>query len=102
MFWTVNYLSPEQTGANPTDNQASDLFSLGVTLFEMLTGQLPEETFEVSKTSEVLENIAMPGGTGELVEKLLARDPQDRPRAGRLVQDLIALEISALRRRRAA
>src|SRR5262249_7588348 len=38
---TVNYLAPELTGPRPTDNQASDLFSLGVTLFEMLTGQLP-------------------------------------------------------------
>jgi len=93
---TVNYLAPEQSGSNPTDNQASDLFSLGVTLFEMLTGQLPDQT------SEVLEDISLPIGAAELMRKLLARLPSDRPRAGRVVQDLIVLEISALRRRRAA
>jgi serine/threonine protein kinase len=93
---TVNYLAPEQTGPNPTDNLASDLFSLGVTLFEMLTGQVPQ-TSEVFKASEVL-----PVGVAELVNQLLAPQPKDRPGAGRMVHDLINLEISTLRRRRAA
>src|SRR5262249_30907067 len=38
---TVDYLAPELCGSEPDADQASDLFSLGVTLFEMLTGGLP-------------------------------------------------------------
>jgi len=105
---TVNYLAPEQTGPTPSDNQASDLFSLGVTLFEMLTGRLP-----ISPGTEVLadaeqsidirsHDVTLPAGVAELVQQLLDARPKERPRAARVVQDLITLEISALRRRRAA
>jgi serine/threonine protein kinase len=105
---TVNYLAPEQSGSNPTDNQASDLFSLGVTLFEMLTGQLPFKEKMESRLDEDNSidfrflDVRLPVGPAELIRKLLTRRPQERPRAGRVVQDLIALEISALRRWRAA
>src|SRR5919204_1816606 len=38
---TANYLAPEQCAPDPAEGPASDLFSLGVMLFEMLTGRLP-------------------------------------------------------------
>ena len=41
MLGTVNYLAPELCGSEPRDDPRADIFSLGVTLFEMLTGQLP-------------------------------------------------------------
>src|SRR5438445_2359571 len=109
---TVNYLAPELCGAEPEDDLASDLFSLGVTLFEMLTGQMPyppgaiEQTFrrhESEPPADVRSYAGpLPAGLAQLVERLLARRPEDRPRAATVVQQLIGLEIAAIGQRRTA
>src|SRR5207249_782453 len=94
-----------------TDYKA-DLFSLGVTLFEMLTGQLPYPpgTLEQTLRRHRLDPPAdirryaplLPPNLVTLIERLLARQPAARPRAPAVVQQLVALEIAALSRRRAA
>jgi serine/threonine protein kinase len=110
---TVNYLAPELCGAEPEDNPASDLFSLGVTIFEMLAGQMPypagsiEQTFrrhESDPPANLRQHVSspLPPALPQLVEKLLARRPEDRPRAAVLVQQLINLEIAAIGHRKAA
>jgi len=109
---TLSYLAPELCGKNPTDDQASDLFGLGVTLFEMLTGQLPYPPGTIEQTLRRHESdppadirvhgVKLPGGVAELVNGLLSHRPKDRPRARLVVQELIALEIAAIGRRKAA
>jgi serine/threonine protein kinase len=109
---TANYLAPELCGAEPETGLASDLFSLGVTLFEMLTGQMPypagtlKQTFRRHRCdppADVRRHVpSVPPRLAALVERLLARRPEDRPRAGSVVQQLVALEITALSRRFAA
>jgi serine/threonine protein kinase len=109
---TVNYLAPELCALDADGDERSDLFSLGVTLFEMLAGRLP---YACGTTRQVLERhrsespadirSLVPGllpGLAGLVERLLARRPEERPRARSVVQQLIALEIATLRRRRSA
>lgn len=109
---TVNYLAPELCSPSPADGFAADIFGLGVTLFEMLTGQLPYPAGALHKT--LLRHEAdppldirhvtpeLPQPLCELVNALLARKPNDRPRAAQVVQRLIPLEIAAIRGRRAA
>jgi serine/threonine protein kinase len=109
---TVNYLAPELCGPEPKDDARADIYSLGMTLFEMLTGQLPYatgtpiETMHRHRTDEpMLLTDFVPTASAtltELVDRMLAREPSDRPSASRLVHELIGFEIASLGQRRAA
>src|SRR5262249_27385695 len=109
---TVDYLAPELCGPEPGADQASDLFSLGVSMFEMLTGRLPYPRGSIEHTirrhyCDPPTNIQryvpyLPPALVSLVHRLLAHRPADRPRLTAVVQQLIALEIGAMRRRMSA
>ena len=109
---TVNYLAPELCGKEPTDDARADIYSLGVTLFEMLTGQLPFplgdalETMHRHRTEEprlLTDHLPdAPSGLTELIDRMLSREPGDRPHIGRLLHELIQSEIASLGQRRAA
>src|SRR5579872_6523406 len=95
---TPNYLSPEQGRGDSIDGR-SDLYSLGVMMYELLAGDLPfradtpaglifkhvyEEPVPVSK-----RNPEIPPFLEEIVHKLLRKDPSDRYQNGKeLVVDL--------------
>lgn len=108
---TVDYLAPELCSSEPQDGADADLFSLGVTLFEMLSGQLPYPRGTVAQTlrrhqSEEPADIRrtagrIPPALARLVARLLVREPEERPRAQTVVQQMIGLEIATLQRRRA-
>jgi predicted ATPase/signal transduction histidine kinase/CheY-like chemotaxis protein/tRNA A-37 threonylcarbamoyl transferase component Bud32 len=86
---TLAYMSPEQTGRmNRSIDYRTDFYSLGVTFYEMLTGQLPFQATEalelvhchIAKTpvppKEV--NPEIPQAVSDLVMKLLAKTAEDR------------------------
>jgi serine/threonine-protein kinase len=84
---TAQYLSPEQARGAPVD-QTSDLYSVGVVLYEMLTGQVPftgdtpleiamKHLSEVPKPpSELRPDI--PHDLDSVVLRALAKDPSER------------------------
>lgn len=94
IWGTPQYFSPEQAaGATPTP--ASDVYAIGVMMFEMLTGQLPFEA--ESQTALALKHIqerppligalnpAVPEQLELIVDKVLSKEPAGRYRtAGQL------------------
>ncbi|MDZ7958614.1 MAG: AAA family ATPase [Aulosira sp. DedQUE10] len=86
---TLAYLSPEQTGRmNRGIDYRSDFYSLGVTFFELLSGQLPFESHEpmelvhchIAKLPPFVcdFNPDLPLMLGEIVRKLMAKNAEDR------------------------
>src|SRR4029077_16806808 len=84
---TAQYLSPEQARGAPVD-QTSDLYSVGVVLYEMLTGQVPftgdtpleiamKHLSEVPKPPSELRP-EVPHDLDSVVLRALAKDPAER------------------------
>ena len=98
IFGTASYMSPEQAKGEPVGPR-SDLYSLGVVLYEMLTGEVPYEadTPAAVAAKHVSEpprspreaNPEVPEGIDTLTLRLLAKDPADRyASATELLEDL--------------
>jgi len=88
---TPQYMSPEQAGAKPVDNR-TDIYSLGVILYEMVTGRVPlnAETYgemvikhltmtPVSPTDLRDLPQGIPGELEDLIMQCLEKNPNKRP-----------------------
>ncbi|MFQ5824541.1 MAG: protein kinase [bacterium] len=84
---TLAYMSPEQASGLPTDHR-TDIFSFGVVLYELFSGQLPfTGEFELSVLYSIINeepkpllelNPALPEGLEDLVARALQKDKEER------------------------
>jgi eukaryotic-like serine/threonine-protein kinase len=101
---TPNYMSPEQVKGRPLDGR-SDLFSFGVILYEMLTGEKPFTGQNVTTIIYKIVNenpiaprdldVTVHPGLSAIVTRALAKSPEDRYQSGaELVRDLENYKIA--------
>lgn len=86
---TANYIAPELCAGPPVDGFPADVFGLGVTLYELLTGRLPyregstEDTMVRHRDEPAARLCDWPGrwprDLAPLVDGMTARRPGDRP-----------------------
>jgi serine/threonine protein kinase/tetratricopeptide (TPR) repeat protein len=93
---TPDYMSPEQ-GAQRPISRASDWYSVGVMLYQALTGRLPfagkffevmmnKQNFDPPAPSEVVS--ALPAELNDLCVRLLRRNPEERPSGREILRTL--------------
>jgi hypothetical protein len=103
IFGTPHFIAPEQARGERVDGRA-DLYALGATAYRLLSGHTP---FEGATTREILRGHlletprplaefvpGMPPALSQLVSRLLAKKPEDRPQsAGALLTELERLKL---------
>jgi serine/threonine protein kinase len=94
---TMDYIAPEQTADSTAVDSRADIYSLGCTLYFALSGQLPfpggssrdKVRRHRSETPTPLSQLApsLPSGFVQLVERMMAKDPAQRPPSAAAVEE---------------
>ncbi len=106
---TLNYMAPEVLYSSAGGDIRSDVYSLGVTLFEMLAGRLPFDAQDVAElTAQHRQDVPsdlrqlaphVPTRAARLVHQMLAKEPLRRPLPRDLADRLARLEIETFAER---
>ncbi len=103
---TIHYMAPELFARALVPDIRSDLYSLGVVLYELLTGRRPFQADDLAelvveqRQAELLDvrvlRPQLPKSVAMLVRDLMAREPLRRPQTpAELVERLVAMEVAA-------
>ncbi|WP_157269374.1 protein kinase domain-containing protein [Azohydromonas aeria] len=102
---TPQYMSPEQTQGEKLDGR-SDLFSAGIVLYQMLAGQRPftgdslvSLALQIAKEDPPpLERLRpeLPPGLARVVQRCLAKAPQQRYQSGRELAEALGKVLAAM------
>jgi serine/threonine-protein kinase len=88
---TPAYMAPEQAAADPAIDHRADVYAFGVVAYEVLTGKhpfagRPPHAMLAAHLTEVpqpptRQRVEIPAALATMVERCLAKDPQDRPQS---------------------
>ena len=102
---TPRYMSPEQAAGRSVDGR-SDLFSLGVIFYELLTGKKAFDSNNVAtlmlqimqKDPEPIRNLApdVPASLQRVVSRLLGKKPEQRFQTGAQLAEALERELAAI------
>ena len=108
---TAPYMSPEQGSGQPVDPR-TDVFSLGVVLYQMTTGERPFVGKDMMALLTALavhqpappreKNPAVPAALSKLIMRMLGKTPTERPSSAAAVADAIRMIEGELTRAPAA
>jgi eukaryotic-like serine/threonine-protein kinase len=87
---TRSYLAPERA-AGQSATVRTDLYAMGATLVELLTGRPPSGDDPLA----ALRELELPAQLSHLLDRMLSRDPQQRPASARNALALLAGEVTA-------
>ncbi len=100
---TAHYISPEQAKGEKTIDGRTDIYSLGATFYNLVTGKTPFSgatpalimmkhlTEQLPNPQDLVENI--PDGVVQVIRKMMAKAPEDRYRnCAELIRDLESLK----------
>ena len=100
---TAEYLSPEQASGSSRDDLRGDVYSVGILLYEMLTGQVP---FRHANAAQVLMKQVssppppprlilpeLPSAMEQVILRALAKDPDDRFQTVREFRDAVLAAV---------
>lgn len=103
---TMGYTSPEQTKGDPSS--FSDLYSLGITFFEMLTGELPYQGENAYVVMNQHANASIPSCRSlrpeipsiidHLIQKMMAKKSEERPRSATYISEFLNNYLHKIRR----
>jgi serine/threonine protein kinase len=100
LFGTLEYVAPERLDGGPAD-AATDVFSLGVLLYELITGEPPfpaqswDELATAHQAGPPPPPVELPADLARLCHECLAADPAVRPSAADVATALAAAEAPA-------
>lgn len=101
---TFDYIAPEMFTSAVAADQRSDIYSLGATLYEMLSGQLPHSARTLGELASqhrqqkprCIRSLRsdLPKAVARLLHRMLSKEPLRRPQsADEVVRSLVSLEI---------
>lgn len=90
---TPGYMSPEQRQSSERLTPSSDIYALGLILFEMLTGHNYSNFRPRTRLSDLMPGVK--ASLNDLVARMLSEFPNDRPRDGRVAANELHREFIA-------